>query len=521
MMPHGPAHPYSQAPAAAPGWPAALSALFVLLALILALYWETAERMVVIWMRSQTFTHGFLVPPIVLWLIWKKRRAVAALSPASNVWMILPLFLAGIAWLLGHLTATNAVTFLALIAMLVLTVPTALGLPVARALVFPLGYLFFAAPIGEFAMPQMMDWTADFTVKALQFTGIPVYREGLSFVIPSGNWSVEEACSGVRYLIASVVVGTLYAYLNYRSLTRRLVFVALSIVVPIIANWFRAYMIVMLGHLSNNRLAVGVDHLIYGWIFFGVVILAMFAIGARWAERQDEFEGTGGPTLGRRPLASGSPAMLVTALIAALAIVVPRGWHETIARSEASRSSAVSSIALSPPKGWELANPAVFEWQPAFKNPTTSLHEEFVRDQQRVGVYIGYYRRQDYEQKLISSRNTLIKPEDPDWKVVTSGIEDIPVGTTASSARTYQLRGPQNRRLSVWQLYWVNGHWMQSEYVAKIWQALSRLAGHGDDSAVVVMYVPRTQADDGGGRAAIESFLKALPKGFEPSLRGM
>jgi len=39
--------------------------------------------------------------------------------------------------------------------------------------------------------------------------------------------------------------------------------------VPIIANWLRAYMIVMIGHLSGNKLAVGVDHLIYGWLFFG------------------------------------------------------------------------------------------------------------------------------------------------------------------------------------------------------------------------------------------------------------
>ena len=53
-----------------------------------------------------------------------------------------------------------------------------------------------------------------------------MYREGLQFVIPSGNWSVVEACSGVRYLIASVMVGTLFAYLNYSTMRRRLIFVA-------------------------------------------------------------------------------------------------------------------------------------------------------------------------------------------------------------------------------------------------------------------------------------------------------
>ena len=93
-----------------------------------------------------------------------------------------------------------------------------------------------------------------------------------------------EACSGLRYLIASFTLGTLYAYLTYRSLARRLVFIALSLIVPIVANGIRAYLIVMTGHLSDMQLAVGVDHLIYGWVFFGFVMLLLFWIGSFWRE---------------------------------------------------------------------------------------------------------------------------------------------------------------------------------------------------------------------------------------------
>ena len=56
-----------------------------------------------------------------------------------------------------------------------------------------------------------------------------------------------------------------------------------ALVVPLVANWLRAYIIVMLGHLSGNKIATGVDHLIYGWVFFGIVIMVMFMIGARWS----------------------------------------------------------------------------------------------------------------------------------------------------------------------------------------------------------------------------------------------
>ena len=116
------------------------------------------------------------------------------------------------------------------------------------SLAFPLLFLLFAVPFGEVFIAPLIEFTADFTVAAVQLTGIPVLRNGTRFDLPTGSWSVVEACSGVRYLISSVTLGCLYAYLTYRSTTRRALFVALSIVVPIIANGLRAYMIVMIGH---------------------------------------------------------------------------------------------------------------------------------------------------------------------------------------------------------------------------------------------------------------------------------
>ncbi|MEO6748195.1 MAG: exosortase A, partial [Casimicrobiaceae bacterium] len=270
------------APASArAAWRHALPALVLVIVWILACYASTAMGMVRTWSNSETFTHGFVVPPIVLWLIWRRRADLAQLVPQPALWGLAPLAIAGLAWLAGRLGEVNALAQLAMTAMIVLAVPAVLGVRIARRLMFPLAFLFFAVPIGEFMLPQMMLWTADFTVAALRLSGIPVYREGQQFVIPSGNWSVVEACSGIRYLIASVMVGVLFAYLNYRSYRRRLLFIGVAILVPLVANWVRAYLIVLIGHLSSNRLATGVDHLVYGWLFFGVVILLMFAIGAR------------------------------------------------------------------------------------------------------------------------------------------------------------------------------------------------------------------------------------------------
>ncbi len=284
-------------------WPRTLLLLLATIAWVLFWYWDTAQAMVAIWARSDTYAHAFVVPPISLWLIWRKRKELALLTPEPTLWFILPIGATAFFWLMGELTAVNALTQFALVATLILAIISILGPRVSRAIAFPLAFLLLSVPVGDFMLPKLMEWTAWFTILALRASGIPVYQDGLQFVIPSGNWSVVEACSGIRYIIASVTVGTLFAYLNYVSLRRRLIFIALSFIVPVFANWLRAYMIVMIGHFSGNTLAVGVDHLIYGWVFFGIVIMAMFAIGARWSEvapAGTSANATTGPQHGRK-----------------------------------------------------------------------------------------------------------------------------------------------------------------------------------------------------------------------------
>ena len=251
---------------------------------VVAVHMSTAASIVSIWVRSETFAHGFVIVPICLWLIWRKREALAEV-PAAPWWPgLLVVAGAGAMWFVTSVADVLGLKQFALAFMIQAAFVTVVGLSVARTLAFPLAFLLFAVPVGEMFVPTLIEWTADFTVAALRLSGVPVYREGNHFVIPSGAWSVVEACSGIRYIIASVMVGTIYAALAYRSPRRRALFVAAAIVTPIVANWLRAYIIVMLGHLSNNRIAAGVDHIIYGWVFFGVVMLLLFWIGSFWQE---------------------------------------------------------------------------------------------------------------------------------------------------------------------------------------------------------------------------------------------
>ncbi len=494
-------------------WRQVLPALLLVLGAVLVAYRDTAVAMVTIWSRSDTFAHAFLVPPIVLWLVWRQRDALASARPQPCAWMLLPMAGLAFVWLLGDLASVNSVTQLAMTALLALAVPAVLGLRAARVILFPLGFLFFAVPIGEFLLPQLMAWTADFTVLALRTSGIPVYREGNQLVIPSGNWSVVEACSGVRYLIASFMVGTLFAYLNYRSARRRWIFVGISIVVPIVANWVRAYLIVLLGHLSGNKLAVGADHLIYGWLFFGLVIGAMFAIGAWWSEPDATIDARPADTMAVpqfRP--RRIEAFWATAVAAAILVIAPQlALHAIgdVAPGAAPQLAALNGLA----GPWQSSNRAVAAWKPAFQNPSAELTSTYTANGRDVGVYIGYYRQQDYQRKLVSSENELVKSKDPLWASIGGlGSDTLEIGGEALTVRSALLRGTATpgtpeQRLGVWQLYWVGGKLTSSDHWAKAYAATDRLLGHGDDAAVIVLYTGEEQP--GGARAVLESFARA------------
>lgn len=491
-------------------WRNSLVALLLALALIVAGYWTTLAGMIDIWERSGTFTHAFLVPPISLWLIWRLRSALADFVPSPAPWIAVPLLLVGMLWLFGELVAVNVVTQFALVSMVVLSVPLLLGVPLARAIVFPLLFLFFCVPFGEFIMPRLMQWTADITVLFVRLSGVPVYQEGLQFVIPSGHWSVVEACSGIRYLIASICVGVLFAYLNYTSWKRRVLFVIAAALVPLLANWLRAYGIVMLGHFSGNKLATGVDHLVYGWVFFGIVMTVLFMAGMRWQEPERL------PVFTPAPFAKSKNLPLAWLLLAA-ALLIPRAGLWLVERGDAAAQPELQTASLQDIGVWKGQALGFSSWQPAFTMPAFTWKRSYANGDAKAAIYIAYYRHQDRQRKLVSSENMLARSGDDFWAVVERGSKEA----DGMTIRTASLRGgsvasASEQRLRVWQWYWVDGTLTASDIKAKLLSLKSRLSGRGDDGAIIVLYAPEAAA--GEGDSTLASFASVARAALLPLL---
>ncbi len=489
--------------------PVRLTAWWPPLAVILLwalLFHESITGMVGIWLRSDTFAHGIVVAPISAWLAWRTRFWQQFARP-DPTWTIAPLVLGfGGLWLAGTMVSVSAAVHIATIGVLVSALWGALGHAVTQRLTFPLGFLFLAAPVGEFLVPMLMQQTAEFTVWALRLSGIPVFQEGLHFVLPNGRWSVVEACSGIRYLIASTMVGALYAYLTYSSTRKRLVFFGFALVLPIVANWLRAYLIVLLGYLSGNRLAVGVDHLIYGWVFFGVLVLAMFWIGNRW--RDDDTIEPAPVIAWNRPSSVAREAWVVGLVCALLALpVVASGWVAPVDSPVSARGELPAGA-----DGWTTE-----AGEPGFR-PQMSGYRDLVRQIYRKGddvveVWSALYANQVEGRELVSWTNRIFPDdtEDVQWVRLAQGTRPSPTGRVGY----LNLRGPDTDRV-IYYWYQIGGAAYGSGIRAKLALAGARLSGASDVSQLVVLVAPG--ADAAAAARRLDEFLASNASALHDSL---
>jgi exosortase A len=470
-------------------------------------FFATWQAMAGVWWVSETFGHGMLVPPIAAWLVWRQRERLAMLNAAPSWWGLAGLGAAGTAWLAAQLAGINVVAQFAVVAMIPSLVLALAGWPVVRVLAFPLAFLFFMVPAGEALNPPLMEATADATIWAVQASGIPVFREGLHFTLPTGRWSVVEACSGLRYVIASAVLASLFAHLNFSHFGKQVLFVAVALAVAVLANWIRAYLIVMVGHFSDMRLAVGDDHVVYGWVFFGIVMFAVFAMGARWRDPERRPSGAasvsgnvpGPATAGASR--SGGGARLGAA--AAAAGVLIAGTHFALhTLRDVTVNEGVAAQAqriMAPVPGSRSAI------EPRFSGARASA-AGVIDAATGTDFHFAYFARQDEGHELIAYNNAVLPDAGSPWAVMTRGERTVAAGADGLRVIEWRVRRGTEERL-VWSWYTVAGTPVTSDYRAKALTAWAMLRGRGDHSTVSVLSTPLGALPSAAAPAEIEQAM--------------
>lgn len=237
------------------------------------------------WWNSSTYNHVLLVVPIIGWLAWQRWPQVSRLSPERWRWGLLAVAGAVQLWVLGAFSGFDLLRQAGAVAMLPASTLVLLGPRVFAALLFPFCYMIFLVPFGDEMIPPLQTITAKMTVALVHLSQIPATIDGVFIDTPAGLFEVAEACSGVKFLIAMIALGVLVGNVCFKSWPRRAAFFVLCVVVPILANGVRAWGTIFAAQYVGAEKAGGIDHLIYGWVFFAVVIAAVMALGWRFFDR--------------------------------------------------------------------------------------------------------------------------------------------------------------------------------------------------------------------------------------------
>jgi EpsI family protein len=435
---------------------------------------------------------------------------------------------------------------------------------VTLTLRFPLAFLWFAVPVGVFVSP-LQDFTARFTARTLELSGIPVLLEGRFLFLPFGRWEVAAACSGAHYLTASLMVGCLYASAMYQSWPRRIGFLVASAAVPVLANGVRAYGIIMLAYVSDNKIATGVDHVIYGWVFFSIVMLLLFALGWPWREDpRPPFEtppteggSSGRPEAGlisrrffalalRRPLllgpslsadpclstvpgqgsregfseeevnvAGSTRGIALTAAAAVVLVAVAPLWARVVAsRASAPRLVRAAAPQVNPP--WRAQDAYAGNWVPRFPGAAAAVLETYTAGDRLVDLYIGYYASERQGAEVISSENAIADKRL--WQATGEGTTRVTVDGRPLRVRETVIRSRAGVTRLAWTWYWVAGAFTSDPYEAKVRLAAARLFGRAAGSAVVAV-ASDCGLDCHAAADALQSFLSHSAS-LEATLRG-
>ena len=310
-------------------WPAVWRSSLATLALVVAALGIITARewgeMLHQWWNIDTYNHILLVPLIVAWLVWLKADELAKMAPRPCGWGLTIVTAVLALWLGGRITGLNLLAHAGAVGALQGAIVAMLGVRVSVALFLPIAFLAFLVPFGDEIIPFLQAITAEMAIAITLFSGVPAQIDGIYIDTPAGLFIVAEECSGVKFLIAMVTLAVLIAFTRFESWTRRAILLLAAIIVPVLANGVRAWGTIYIAQFAGIEFAAGFDHIVYGWIFFAIVVSVILAAAWRFFECEPEDYGFTAEEVAQqrwidRFEAKGESALTVAAAVVALAV---------------------------------------------------------------------------------------------------------------------------------------------------------------------------------------------------------
>ncbi|WP_321371033.1 exosortase A [uncultured Desulfuromusa sp.] len=249
---------------------------FLVLAFIIVFY-PTWQSLFQVWSSSDDYSHGFLIVPLCLYLLWQKREDLkhAAIKPS---WVAFPLVLLSLfLYVVAQYAEILTLAPLAMILFLGSSTVFLFGVQVFKVCMFPLFLLLFMVPVptqiyAALTIPLQL-FVTKMTVYISSLIGIPILREGNVISLPEHTLQVVQACSGLRSIMSLLTLGVVIGYFGLKSNLLRTVLFVSAVPIAILVNIVRVLLMVIAFYYFNFDLAEGTIHTAFGAGIFGLSIV--------------------------------------------------------------------------------------------------------------------------------------------------------------------------------------------------------------------------------------------------------
>src|SRR5712691_8261923 len=251
--------PVSRARSKRAGWLLAIVAFGLL-------WFELINQLKAEWWLNPQYNYGLIVPLLALYLFSKRWRNRPAAAPSATTGfaitvmffcaaLFLPIrFLAEanpdwrlLSWGLALVVVGTSLSFLYVIG----------GRAWLRHFAFPILFFLVAVPwpvlIEQVVIHDLMRMVTAINVTFLQLAAVPALQHGNVIEVGTGFIGIEEACSGVRSLQATLMVSLFLGELYYFSWSRRLILIVIGALLAFVCNVVRTAILVWMGTTKGTK----------------------------------------------------------------------------------------------------------------------------------------------------------------------------------------------------------------------------------------------------------------------------
>ena len=457
----------------------------MLVVTLLGSFWPTFVELHKRWSDFDgSYSYGYLVPLIAAYMCWL-RLPVAGSTGASfsttltrlaSLAAAIAAVMATLVWVMSYLTFTGAIAQLMLPIILLSLMIVVLGLSISRNLFMPILFLFFAIPVWEVLIEPLRTVALFVTEQLLLLWRIPALLNGYSIQLTSGVVLIAGGCSGLNFLMTGLVIGVFHAF-SFLSGRGRWIAIALIVILSLIANWVRIFLLILIGHYSEMQHPLMHEHGTFGWVIYAAALAIYFVlmnvVEKRLASTQDTISSASNTASGW-PSAANSPLFnrrfFLGCFVAALC-----SFFALFARIEQSEGS---NKALGFSMGDRLWQSEKSDWLPAYNgyDEIQSWRYTGSNDLDLRLVTVNYYEQMQGKELIHDSNQLAAKGVSyrPNLQL-SNGIE-----------LTHSILRDGAKKSHLYTVFRVGDYYTISPLEAKLYQILANFQGN-ERAALVIL----------------------------------